>query len=45
MKALGVHDSEWKWVGVGNQTVIDNDGDLNHLKNATNLFLGHLQPM
>ena len=45
MKALGVHDSEWKWVGVGNQTVIENDGDLTHLKNATNLFLGHLRPM
>ena len=44
MKSLGIHESEWKWVGVGEQTIISNDGTLAELKQATNHFLARLPP-
>jgi hypothetical protein len=38
MKISGIHESEWSWIGGKLDFTIDNDLDLNHLKQCVDLF-------
>ena len=39
----GIHESEWRWIGHSVDHVIDNDSDLNDLKNKiSNILLSYV---